>query len=126
VRSAAEDQLTDGNAPRIKPCDERQHCPRWHEGSGAVQISDGFRHRLGHVSTFMEDQLHECCALNALALDPIDSGSLQEVILQSIFNSAPRRLSIGSQVNVERRERRDGELKMDWTKPLPDGRPYGH
>jgi hypothetical protein len=26
----------------------------------------------------------------------------------------------------ENLERRDGELKMDWTKPPHDSRPYGH
>ena len=43
-------------------------------------------------------------------------------IMQSIFSSAARRYRAEIQV---RAGRRDGELKMDWTKPLPNSWIYG-
>jgi hypothetical protein len=44
-------------------------------------------------------------------------------IMQSIFSSAARRHNFrGSR----RADRRDGELKMDWTKPRPDCLAYGY
>jgi len=44
-------------------------------------------------------------------------------IVQSIFSSAARRHNFrGSR----RADRRDGELKMDWTKPRPDCLAYGY
>jgi hypothetical protein len=43
-------------------------------------------------------------------------------IVQSIFSSAARRHNFrGSRTT----DRRDGELKMDWTKPLARRPPYG-
>jgi hypothetical protein len=42
--------------------------------------------------------------------------------MQSIFSPAARRYRIREQGNLDRR---DGELKMDWTKPLDDSRPMG-
>ena len=44
-------------------------------------------------------------------------------IMQSIFSSAARREGLRERENAERR---DGELKMDWTKPPEDSRGYGH
>jgi len=44
-------------------------------------------------------------------------------IMQSIFGPAARREGLREQENAERR---DGELKMDWTKPPEDSRAYGH
>jgi len=44
-------------------------------------------------------------------------------ILQSIFSSAARRCT--PRDIARNAGRRDGELKMDWTKPLDDARPYG-
>ena len=41
-------------------------------------------------------------------------------ILQSIFRSASRRETLGKH---SKGSRRDGELKMDWTKPPPRVRP---
>jgi len=38
-------------------------------------------------------------------------------MMQSIFSLAARRYTPRGAVNADRR---DGELKMDWTKPLPD------
>ena len=43
--------------------------------------------------------------------------------MQSIFSPAARRETL---VETGAFDRRDGELKMDWTKPLHDTRPYGH
>jgi hypothetical protein len=43
-------------------------------------------------------------------------------IVQSIFSPAARRDTPRGTGNFDRR---DGELKMDWTKPLDDGRPMG-
>jgi predicted nucleic acid-binding protein len=43
--------------------------------------------------------------------------------MQSIFSSAARREKLREQENAERR---DGELRMDWTKPPEDSRAYGH
>jgi hypothetical protein len=42
--------------------------------------------------------------------------------MQSIFSPAARRETPRVRADVDRR---DGELKMDWTKPLDDARPYG-
>ena len=42
--------------------------------------------------------------------------------MQSIFSSAARRHNFGGS---RKADRRDGELKMDWTKPLPTARPMG-
>jgi len=44
-------------------------------------------------------------------------------IMQSIFSPAARREKLREQENAERR---DGELRMDWTKPPEDSRAYGH
>jgi hypothetical protein len=41
----------------------------------------------------------------------------QLLIVQSIFRSASRREKLGKH---SKGSRRDGELKMDWTKPLPE------
>ena len=43
--------------------------------------------------------------------------------MQSIFRPTARRDKLRVQANVDRR---DGGLKMDWTKPLHDARPYGY
>jgi hypothetical protein len=43
--------------------------------------------------------------------------------MQSIFSPAARRERLREQENARRR---DGELKMDWTKPPEDGPVYGH
>jgi hypothetical protein len=43
-------------------------------------------------------------------------------ILQSIFSSAARRHNVRRSRTAVRR---DGELKMDWTKPRPDCLGYG-
>ena len=43
--------------------------------------------------------------------------------MQSIFGPAARREGLREQ---ETAERRDGELKMDWTKPPEDSPAYGH
>ena len=45
------------------------------------------------------------------------------MIWQSIFSSAARRIRLEGRRN---RDRRDGELKMDWTKPLRDWSDYGY
>jgi hypothetical protein len=42
--------------------------------------------------------------------------------MQSIFSPAARRETLRVRANFDRR---DGELKMDWTKPLHDARPLG-
>ena len=55
--------------------------PGRHEGAGAVHVADGFRHRLAHVGALVKHQLHERGALDALALDVIDAGDVEEVIL---------------------------------------------
>ena len=44
--------------------------------------------------------------------------------MQSIFSPAARRA--GTCGNDEKVERRDGGLKMDWTKPLDDWSAYGY
>jgi len=44
-------------------------------------------------------------------------------IMQSIFSPAARREGLRER---EYAERRDGELKMDWTKPPEDSRAYGY
>jgi len=43
--------------------------------------------------------------------------------MQSIFSPAARRERLREYENAERR---DGELKMDWTKPPEDSRAYGY
>ena len=43
-------------------------------------------------------------------------------IMQSIFSPAARRNTLRESGNLDRR---DGELKMDWTKPLARRPPYG-
>jgi hypothetical protein len=43
-------------------------------------------------------------------------------IMQSIFRPAARRQNIEGRRNADRR---DGGLKMDWTKPLHNASPYG-
>ena len=78
---AAEDQLADGDAAGVEARDERRHGSRGHEGAGAVHVADGFRHRLAQVGALVKYQLHERGALNALALDVIDAGDVEEVIL---------------------------------------------
>jgi hypothetical protein len=42
--------------------------------------------------------------------------------MQSIFSPAARRDALRVRASLDRR---DGELKMDWTKPLHDARPMG-
>ncbi len=62
--------------------------PGRHEGARAVHIADGLRHRLAHVGVRMKHQLHERRALDALALDVIDAGDVEEVILVVISQVA--------------------------------------
>ena len=81
VGGAAEDKLADGDAAGVEARDEGRHGAGRHEGARAVHVADGLRHRLAHVGAFVEDQLHERRALNALALHVIDAGDVEEVIL---------------------------------------------
>ena len=78
---AAEDQHADGDASGIETRDEGRHRSGRHEGAGAVHVADCLRHRLAHVSALVEHQLHERRALDALALDVVDAGDVEEVIL---------------------------------------------
>src|SRR5437867_13116189 len=48
---------------------------------------------------------------------------IQRLIMQSIFSVATRRYEAGRE--SARVRRRDGALKMDWTKPLPRCRSMG-
>ncbi len=78
---AAKNQLAYGDAAGVEPRDERRDGPRWHEGAGAVYITDRLRHSLCHVGAFMENEFHERGALNTLALHAIESRDVKEVIL---------------------------------------------
>jgi len=48
--------------------------------------------------------------------------TISRPIMQSVFRSAARRAKTDLGCNPERR---DGELKTDWTKPLVDSPAYG-
>jgi len=52
-----------------------------HKGAGAGDVAHGLRHGLAHVGARVEDQAHEGGALDALALDMIDAGDVEEMIL---------------------------------------------
>jgi len=47
----------------------------------AVDVVDGFGHRLGHVGAGLEEQLHDRHALDIAGLDVVDAGDVEEVIL---------------------------------------------
>ncbi len=81
MRRAAEDQLADRHAAGVEASDEGRHGARRHERARAIHIADRLRHGLAHVGAGMEHQLHERRALDALALDVIDAGDVEEVIL---------------------------------------------
>ena len=47
----------------------------------AIDVTDGLTHGRCHVRALVKHQLHESGSLDTLALDVIDSGDVQEVIL---------------------------------------------
>ncbi len=81
VGRTAENQLTYRDAARVEPCNERRHCSWRHEGAGAVHVAYRFRHRLAHVGPRVKNQLHQRRALDAFALDMLDAGDVEEVVL---------------------------------------------
>ncbi len=110
---AAEDQLADGDAAGVEARDERRHRARRHEGAGAVHVADGFGHRLAHVGALVKDQLHERRALDALALDVIDAGDVEEVILVVVSEVAFHLRRIHAAVGLGHIDRRIAHLRKD-------------
>ena len=113
VRGAAENQLTHRHAARIEARDEGRHRSRRHEGAGAVHIADRLRHRLRHVGAFVKHQLHQRRALDALALDVIDSGDVEEVILVVISEVAFHLRRVHAAVRLRDVDRGLADLRED-------------
>src|SRR5579883_1115265 len=120
VRRAAEHELPDGHAAGIEACNERRHRAGRHEASGAVDVADGFGHRLAHIRAFMEHQLHERIALNALAFDVVDPRDVKEVILVVIRQIAFHLRRIHAAVRLRDVDGRIADLREDVDGHAPD------
>ena len=55
---------------------------------GAIDVADGLRHRLGHVGSRMEEELHQRCALDVPRFDVVDAVDVQEVVLVIVRKKA--------------------------------------
>ena len=88
-RRAREHQLPDRHAAGVEAHDERRHGAGRHESAGAVDVADHLRHGLAHVGAGMEHQLHQRRALDALRLDVLDAGDVEEVILVVVRQEKP-------------------------------------
>ena len=77
----AEKQEADGYAAGIETRDEGRNGTRRHEGACAIHIAHRLPHRLLHVRAFPEGQLHEGCALHALAVHRLNARDVEEVVL---------------------------------------------
>ena len=110
---AAEDQLADGHAAGVEARDERRHGAGRHEGARAVDVADGLGHRLRHVGAFVEDELHQRGALDALALDVIDAGDVEEVILVVVGEVAFHLRRVHAAVRLRDVDGRIADLRED-------------
>ena len=110
---AAEDQLADGDAAGVEARDERRHGAGRHEGAGAIHVADRLRHRLAHVGALVKDQLHERGALDALALDVIDAGDVEEVILVVVGEEAFHLRRVHAAVGLGDVDGRIADLRED-------------
>jgi len=81
LRLAGKNEVADGDAPRVKPGDERRDGPRRHERPRPRDVTDGLGHRLGHVRARVEVELHQGHALDVLRLYVVDAGDVEEVVL---------------------------------------------
>ena len=70
---AAEDEISDRNAPRIEPHDDRWHGAGRHHRSRAVHVIDRLGHRLSHVRAGMKDELHQRRPLHELLSKVVDA-----------------------------------------------------
>ena len=80
-RLAGEDEVADRHAAGVEPHHERRHGSRGHEGAGAVDVGDRLGHGLRHVGAGMELELDQRHALDRFALDVLDAGDVEEVVL---------------------------------------------
>ena len=110
---AAEDQLADCHAARVETGDEGRHGSRRHEGAGAVDVADGFGHRLTQVGALVEDEFHQGGALNAFAFDVIDAGDVEEVILVVVSEVAFHLRGIHAAVGLRYIDGRVADLGED-------------
>ena len=78
---AREHEVADRDAAGVEPGDERRDGARRHERARAGDVADRLGHRLGHVGAGMEEQLHQGHALDVAALDVVDAGDVEEVVL---------------------------------------------
>ena len=69
------------HAARVEPHHERRHRAGRHERPRPVDVADRLRHRLGHVRSRMEVQLHQRHALDVPRLDVVDAGDVEKVVL---------------------------------------------
>src|SRR5260370_11744345 len=76
-----EEEQTNGYAPRIEARDERRNRAGRHEGPSSSDVADRLRHCLLHVGSFTKGQLHQRGALNALAIDRLNTCDVEEVVV---------------------------------------------
>ena len=85
---AGKDEVADRHASRIEAHHEGRYRVGRHEGPGAIDVADRFGHRLGHVRSGVEVQLHQGEALNVPGLDVVDAGDVEEMILVVVGEKA--------------------------------------
>ena len=75
------DQVPDGYTARVEAGDEGSRSARRHKGPGPVHVGDRFRHRVAHVRSRMELELHDGGALDGLRFHVLDARDVEEVVL---------------------------------------------
>src|SRR5262249_17469963 len=81
ARLAGEDQLAHGHAAGIEAHDEGRNCPGRHEGARSLDVRDGLRQGLAHVSSRMKVELDEADVLDRFGFDVLDASDVEEVVL---------------------------------------------
>ena len=80
-RLARQHEVADRHAARIETHHEWGDRAGRHERAGTIDVAHRLGHRLGHVRSRMEKQLHQGKALNVLRLDVMDARDVEEVVL---------------------------------------------
>ena len=78
---AGKNQLADGHAACVKSRDEWRHRARRHKCASAIDVADHLRHRVAHVRSGVEHELHQRRALDVFRLDMLYARDVKEVVL---------------------------------------------